>query len=509
MTFDDLLVRYLGGFGLYQRIQYLLVCVPIILTAMHALSWSFTAENVPHRCKYVGENDSSVYSDASLYIGNFTDTCSPSCCRPAAVNTTHSPASTEVVFESCVDGYKFNSTFQSAVIKWNLVCDRKWIRSFVQSMYYVGQFIGSYCLGTLSDKYGRKKIFFFAIMIQLACGVSMAFVSFWEVFALFRIGVGFAHSGIFMIAVVLGMELVAPKHRVLAGVGTGIFFSIGQIILGAIFGLFTSYEYLQLAIALPGVLFFSYWWFVPESARWLITKGRLEDAGKILTKVAKRNGHQLPSNWTEEIECELQKDTQENKKLTIRDLFSNRIAVSCVYYALAINPGFLGGGLSASFMIGGALEIVCMVMVLLLLNSVGRKALLMSGFLLCSLLLLTTLMVPSEYATIKMILVVTAKSLVAGVYAIIYIFSPELFPTMIRSTAMGCCSMVARFGAVSASYFSMWLADDYPIIVTLIYSAVAITAAMLIVLLPETSGKPLPETIEDARNMTRLYAETR
>ncbi len=49
------------------------------------------------------------------------------------------------------------------------------------------------------------------------------------------------------------------------------------------------------------------------------------------------------------------------------------------------------------------------------------------------------------------------KAAITGTYATIYTFMPELFPTVIRNTAMGVCSMIARVGAISASYIAMWL----------------------------------------------------
>ncbi|VDN53704.1 unnamed protein product [Dracunculus medinensis] len=49
MKFDDLLVKYLGDFGRYQLIQFSLLCLPIIFTAIHSLSWTFVASPLPHR----------------------------------------------------------------------------------------------------------------------------------------------------------------------------------------------------------------------------------------------------------------------------------------------------------------------------------------------------------------------------------------------------------------------------------------------------------------------------
>jgi predicted MFS family arabinose efflux permease len=51
---------------------------------------------------------------------------------------------------------------------------------------------------------GRKKVFFIAIALQIFSGATMAIAPNWQTFALLRIGVGFAHPGIFVIAVVIG-----------------------------------------------------------------------------------------------------------------------------------------------------------------------------------------------------------------------------------------------------------------------------------------------------------------
>ena len=43
---------------------------------------------------------------------------------------------------------------------------------------------------------------------------------------------------------------------------------------------------------------------------------------------------------------------------------------------------------------------------------------------------------------------IALKFLASSSYSIIYIYANELFPTQIRNTGMGVCSMVARFGAI-------------------------------------------------------------
>lgn len=71
-----------------------------------------------------------------------------------------------------------------------------------------------------------------------------------------------------------------------------------------------------------------------------------------------------------------------------------RPTVSMAYYGLAMNPNFLGGDAYLAFIVGGVLEIIAILIVLLTMNIVGRKILCSGGFLFAALCLLLTLAVP-------------------------------------------------------------------------------------------------------------------
>lgn len=70
MKFDELLFTNLGEFGRYQKIQFVLVCLPIIFVSMHALSWTFSAAFVPHRfvLSFVLRKSFQKYTSTKLYI---------------------------------------------------------------------------------------------------------------------------------------------------------------------------------------------------------------------------------------------------------------------------------------------------------------------------------------------------------------------------------------------------------------------------------------------------------
>lgn len=80
-------------------------------------------------------------------------------------------------------------------------------------------------------------------------------------------------------------ELVGPKYRVVAGATISTMFAIGQVILGFIAWGVPQWRTLTQVLYAPQLLVVSYFWILSESVRWLMSKGRYEEAENILKKV--------------------------------------------------------------------------------------------------------------------------------------------------------------------------------------------------------------------------------
>ncbi|KIH50256.1 hypothetical protein ANCDUO_19665 [Ancylostoma duodenale] len=108
----------------------------------------------------------------------------------------------------------------------------------------------------------------------------------------------------------------------------------------------TDYRILHAAIALPSLIFLSYWWLVPESARWLVTKERYEEADVILHKAARLNGSYVPDRWP---------------------------VNTMMYYGLTMKSDLGGGSLYINFAISAAMEIPALFVVYFLIDRIGRR----------------------------------------------------------------------------------------------------------------------------------------
>lgn len=99
----------------------------------------------------------------------------------------------------------------------------------------------------------------------------------------------------------LAIEILAPSWRGLAGNLFCLPFALGYMVLPGVAYLIRDWKILQLVLSAPSVLLFLTWYLLPESPRWLLRKGRIQEAEAILRRAAEMNGRKkhLPVDFSE------------------------------------------------------------------------------------------------------------------------------------------------------------------------------------------------------------------
>ncbi|KAJ8949972.1 hypothetical protein NQ318_002380, partial [Aromia moschata] len=198
------------------------------------------------------------YSSCEIIIENKTQACE------------------NYIFDDKVYGY-------TSVIEFQLECKKAYLIATSNSIFMVGVMIGSIVFGEMSDRYGRKLTFFISLVIQLVFGIIASFAPEYWTFTIARAVVGATTSGVFLVAYVIGLEMVGPAMRTIAGTVTQMFFSVGYM-LTALFAYYIhEWRLLQFCLTIPGVL------FIPESSRWLMSKNRIPEAKRLIQIAAKSN----------------------------------------------------------------------------------------------------------------------------------------------------------------------------------------------------------------------------
>ena len=77
-----------------------------------------------------------------------------------------------------------------------------------------------------------------------------------------------------------------------------------------------DWKLLQLVLTAPSIVFLTYWWIVPESVRWLIHKGKYDQAKSQIEKIAKENQSEIPETMIDQV-IDLCKKDEMNQKGTV------------------------------------------------------------------------------------------------------------------------------------------------------------------------------------------------
>lgn len=183
-------------------------------------------------------------------------------------------------------------------------------------MHFAGIMVGSGIFGFLADQYGRKLIFVVATVFMSLTGIGQAISSSYIMFLTFAFLNAVGTSGVYPLAFVIGVEMVGKKKREMAGVVLNYFYSIGEALVGIISWFNGDWVNLQYWVSAPPLIFFLYYWMIPESIRWLLAKNLNFEALKIIKRAARDNGVELSQNLLERFEeGENQNDVKVNQDL--------------------------------------------------------------------------------------------------------------------------------------------------------------------------------------------------
>merc|ERR1719507_1340848 len=325
-------------------------------------------------------------------------------------------------------------------------------------------------------------------------------------------------------------------------------FAIGMSLLTVIAMFTPNWSNLQLIGSAITFIQVFLWFLIPESPRWLLARNRHKEYVALIESAAKKNGKKLSS----QLELELQNgekssgekpgaglgvgpyqvpggpgvleglnddgggetDPVKERELGISDLFSKELwlittvlwlawpIVTLGYYGITFGMANLSDDLFTNFIVSSIIEIPAYILVLLVMDIIGRKPL-FSGSLLFTGIACIICGVLDTGSTFRTVLAMIGKFFASANFAIVYMYTAELYPTIIRSTGVGCCSVMARIGgAIPAPYIALYLPSvTIAAMPFYVMGSLAVIGGLLTLLLPESLGSKLPETLEDVEKM--------
>ncbi|XP_070812800.1 solute carrier family 22 member 6-A-like [Pituophis catenifer annectens] len=310
----------------------------------------------------------------------------------------------------------------------------------------------------------------------------------------------------------LVLEWVPTNIRTIAGTLVGYSATFGQIVLPGLAYALPDWRQLQFTASMPFFIFFIYSWWFAESARWLVLSGKANQAVDVLKKVAQLNGKKDEGEKlnTEVLKSSMQKEmTLAQSSYTFASLArtptvrrisccisSVWFATSFAYYGLAMDLQHFGFSIYLIQVAFGTIDIPAKLGSAIGMSYIGRRTTQASSVILAGLAILVNILVPSDLRTLRTFLAVLGKGCLASSFNCLYLYTGELYPTVIRQTGMGLGSTLARVGGIVAPMIKM-TGEHCSYLPSLIYGMAPILSGIAAVFLPETLNVPLPDTIDE------------
>ncbi|KAM6089751.1 solute carrier family 22 member 15-like isoform 5-T5 [Theristicus caerulescens] len=266
-------------------------------------------------------------------------------------------------------------------------------------------------------------------------------------------------------------------------------------------------------VYISGLFFDVVFGMLPESPRWLYSQGKTAEAEDVLQYIALGNGKERLNLKLKPSAGTFRKDESalgilnlvKHPVLRWRTIILMYIWYVCsfVYYGLTLNAGELRGNLYLNVALSGLVEVPAFPLCMFFIEKSwsGRRKTMTCFLIFAGFACIFTMFLPTKAGLLlsPTSLALCGKMMVSAAFNIVYIYTSELYPTVLRNAGLGVCSMSCRFGGILAPFVPSMksLSPSVPFVV---FGISGLSAGFLTLLLPETLNKPIAESIEDLQS---------
>lgn len=413
----------------------------------------------------------------------------------------------------------------------------------VTSSLLFGAALGAMFIGRLSDGWGRRRTIILLSVLFFVGTVICVVAPALPVLLLGRVMLGLAVGGASTVVPVYLAELAPYEIRGSLSGRNEVMIVIGQLaafvvnaIIGTTLGHLDGVWRLMLAVAaLPAIFLFFGMLRMPESPRWLASKGRDEDALAVLVTV---RDEERAAAELEDIDSTVRAE-QAMDRSEWRAIFANKwfvrilligvaVAVfqqltginSILYYGQVVltDAGFGSQAALVANVAPGAISVVGALVALKLMDRISRRATFITGYVLTSvchfLIGLAAVLIPEGNPARPYVLLVLIVAFVGAMGTFLnvatWVFLSEIFPLKVRALGMGISVFCLWTTNALLSLFFPTILEAFGITGSFFgFAAVnAIAAVVMILWLPETRGKTL-EAVEAGVTTGTIYTVSR
>ncbi|KAG1714402.1 Organic cation transporter protein [Nymphon striatum] len=559
--------KFIGDFGRWQFFVFFICAASGLSSSMQIYVMTFFTPNLDYWCSRPDSLKDEVsvqeWRNYSSPMVTVEGKIKRSSCKEYDVDFDHMNVSELMHISHKETKHCHTWEFDKGIFKktmieeFNLVCSRDILISNCNAVFMAVFMVSVLVMGHLADRFGRRSILIISAAFVVIFSIAMAFSTSFMMFLILRAFQGFFELPIGAVAFTMFLndeinffivaETCSEKHRAVLGNLTFYGFSLGTILLTGVSYALRNWVHIQYVIV------------ALSSPIWLIAKERYHEAALEIQKAMRWNRleaidvaviekdikdrHKADKvinkfqlhifsysnqQWKVLILELIAVDTRESikevhysfldllKRPALRyktlNLFLCWPVNAFVYYGLSFNTNDLGGNPFIDFLISASVEIPAYIIGAFMTKYIGRRLSVMGMMVVAGLACASTIIIPKDMLTLQILFPMIGKLCISASFTMLYIYSTELFPTVVRSIGLGSCSMIGRVGSILAPYVRQLGRDTHFYVPPAIYGSLSVASGLLILFLPETKGEIIPDHLEEAeqhkRSVSKKFLET-
>lgn len=373
---------------------------------------------------------------------------------------------------------------------------------------YFGQAIGALMFGSLAERFGRILGAKYAILLMsVMCFALMLSGNFYTLL-IFRFIQGIGVGGEVPIAAGYINELSRAQGRGRFFMFYELIFPIGLMIsaqIGAIIVPSLGWKWMFLIGGIGGLIVFALLFTLRESPRWLISKGRFDEATRVIEEIEASTDKRMPVSMSA---------PQVVSKSSWKELFSSFYrGRTLLVWGLWFTTYFVANGLNnwlpslyqtvyhlplqdslRAASISNVVQVVAVIACAFLIDKIGRKKWATGAFIISGALLLTLWVSGAHSPGSVMYLGSSAYGIIGTVTVLLYLYTPEIYPTRMRVIGTALATAWLRLASAIAPIIIGFMLDSQGVSsIFILFAVMAVIGAILAIKMIETREKVLEE----------------
>ena len=404
------------------------------------------------------------------------------------------------------------------------------LEGLVVASLLLGAAAGAGSAGPLSDRLGRRNLILIAAVIFSIGALGAGLAPGVGTLVLFRVVLGIAVGAAALIVPLYLSEIAPTEIRGAISSLNQLMITVGILLAFIVNALLANSEawrwMLGLAVV-PSLILLVGMYFMPETPRWLVSRGREDEARDVLMRSRSEQEAENEIREIKEVEREEEGGLQELLAPWVRPalivaiglaVFQQIVGINTIIYYAPTTLKNVGYGDAAAIyanLIIGAINVVMTLIAIRFIDRVGRKPLLLGGLVgmvvSLTVLGLSTLLLSEPSSPTDTVAIITLLCLAGFIISFaatwgptVWVMLPEVLPLRIRGTAMGVAIFlhwIANF--VVSQTFPSLLAALGPGIPFLGYAVIGVLAFIFVsAFVTETKGRSLEEIESDLQKRT-------